>query len=214
MVSVGTSLIPFLEHNDANRALMGSNMQRQAVPLMLKQRPIVATGLECEVVYNNEYNIVSVSNAIVKYISKKRIIVHERIATRSRIENNKLLSQSFLVKKRKKLNILKYTKFARRTYNLKKSRSTNQGTNLYEECIVKKDEWVKKGQIITDGASSQGGKLSLGKNILVAYMPWKGYNFEDAIVISEQIVKNDTFTSIHIKKYKTFLISNETGEVR
>lgn len=216
MVSIGTSLIPFVEHNDANRALMGSNMQRQAVPLIKKQKPIVSTGLESIVIYNNEYNIISIFSGLVKYNNKKKIIVHENIEAKTTLNgsNGINLSQSFLEKKKKNLKLSKYKSFKKRIYKLKENRSTNQNTNLYEKSITLKDEWIKKGQILTDGASTNKGKLSLGRNVLVAYMPWTGYNFEDAIVISERLLKEETFTSIHIKKYKTFLIENETGGVK
>lgn len=214
IVSIGTSLIPFLEHNDANRALMGSNMQRQAVPLMIKQKPLVNTGIESIIVHNNSYNTICLQTGIIKYVSKKKLIVHENIKTKSRIDScQNDLSRLFLEKKKEKLGINTYVKFIKRTYKLKKMRPTIHHTILSENLIVKRNEWVKKTQILTDSTSSDKGKLSLGKNILIAYMPWKGYNFEDAIVISERLVRNDTFTSIHIKKYKTFLINNETGEV-
>lgn len=214
IVSIGTSLIPFLEHNDANRALMGSNMQRQAVPLIIKQKPIISTGLESIVIYNNEYNTISTSNGLVKYSSIKRIIIHEKIKTESKLDKNyNKLSQTFLEKKRKKIKVNKYNRFIKITYKLKQKRCTIQSTNLYEENSIKKNEWIINKQILTDGASTHKGKLCLGKNLLVAYMPWKGYNFEDSIVINETVIKNDVLTSIHIKKYKTFLINNETGEV-
>lgn len=214
IVSIGTSLIPFLEHNDANRALMGSNMQRQAVPLMIRQKPIVNTGIENAIVHNNAYNTTSLYAGIVKYKSNKKIIIHESIKTQSGIDfRDSDLSRLFIEKKKRNLKISLYQKFMKRTYKLKKRRSTIHNTTVYETSLVFKNEWVKKAQILTDSASSYEGRLALGKNILVAYMPWKGYNFEDAIVISERLVKNDIFTSVHIKKYKTFLINNETGEV-
>lgn len=192
---------------------MGSNMQRQAVPLMIKENPILSTGIENVIIHNNEYNTVSVSCGIVKYSSNKKIIIHESIKTKEKLDCNNKMSKCFLVKQKNKLKVINYVKYTKRTYKLKNKRSTSQNTSLYEESLIKKDQWIRKGQIITDGSSSYQGRLSLGKNILIAYMPWKGYNFEDAIVISERLVKSNIFTSIHIKKYKTFLINNETGEV-
>nr|YP_009538724.1 RNA polymerase beta subunit [Lepocinclis ovum]AYQ93716.1 RNA polymerase beta subunit [Lepocinclis ovum] len=212
IVSLGTSLIPFLEHNDANRALMGSNMQRQAVPLIKKEQPIISTGIENIVVHNNEYNILAYKTGLVKYSSSKKIVVHENIKTADKIDRILTLSKSFLVKIKKNKNVTHYSKFIKRTYKFKKSKSTNQNTYLYEKSLIKEGEWVKRGQLLTESASTDKSKLSLGKNILIAYLPWKGYNFEDAIVISEKLINKDVFTSIHIKKYKTFLVNNETGE--
>lgn len=190
-------------------------MQRQAIPLIIKERPTISTGLESLIIYNNEYNTISMSSGLVLYSNKKKIITHESIKTNLKIDNIKnILSKSFLTKKRKNIKVKNYNKFTRRTYKLKRNKSTIQNTSLYEKSIVKKNEWIKKNQILSDGASTIKGKLSLGKNLIVAYMTWKGYNFEDAIVVSETLVKNDLFSSIHIKKYKTFLINNETGEVR
>lgn len=214
ILSVGTSLIPFLEHNDANRALMGSNMQRQAVPLMIKEKQIVSTGIEKLIILNSEFNTQSVSTGIVRYASSKKVILHQNIKTKDKVDFSPCLTRSFIRKKKDKLKTKDYIKFKKKVYLLKEDRPTIQNTSLYERNIVKKGEWIKKGQIISDSSATKRGKLTLGKNLLVAYMPWKGYNFEDSVVISERLVHNNILTSVHIKKYKTFLMNNETGEVR
>lgn len=192
-------------------------MQRQAVPIIKKEKPIVCTGIENLISHNNEYNSCSINNGIVKFSGLKKIITHENIKATNKVDNllriNKL-SKSFIKKTEKQTNKQTYGKYIKRKYIFKKVRSSNQSIYLYEKSIVNRNEFIKKNQIITDGPSSLQGKLSLGRNILIAYMPWKGYNFEDAIVISERIKNSDLFTSLHIKKYKTYVIKNDTGEVR
>jgi DNA-directed RNA polymerase subunit beta len=204
MLALGSSLIPFLEHNDANRALMGSNMQRQALCLTKNEKCIVGTGLEQLVAHISDSNLISKNSGIIVYSSTKKIIVHKiKIICN---QNKKLFDK----KTKKNIN---YTKFTKRIYFLKKDKYSNQNTFLYQKNIVSVKSWIKKGQIIGESLGTKQGNLTIGKNILIAYLPWKGYNFEDAIVISEKLVKKNYFTSIHIKKYKIFLIENETGEV-
>jgi len=171
VVSVAASLIPFFEHDDANRALMGSNMQRQSVPLILSQKPIVGTGLENQIALNSGMTLNSQSSGIVHFVTANKIS----------IKNDK----------GKKL-----------TYKLQKYLRSNQQTCINHRPIVWKGEKIKSGQIITDGPAITSGELSLGQNVLVGYMPWQGYNFEDAILINERLVYDDIFTSIHIERYK------------
>jgi DNA-directed RNA polymerase subunit beta len=171
VVSVAASLIPFLEHDDANRALMGSNMQRQSVPLLLPQKPIVGTGLENQIAIDSGMTINAKSSGIVESVTANQIIVKN------------LLGQ--------KVN-----------YKLQKYLRSNQQTCINNRPIIWKGEKVKSGQILTDGPSISTSELALGQNVLVSYMPWQGYNFEDAILINERLVYDDIFTSIHIERYK------------
>jgi len=180
IASIAASLIPFLEHNDANRALMGSNMMRQAVPLVYPESPIVGTGLEGEVVRDSRLQIVAEGDGVIEYVDAKEIVVRY-----DHTEEEKFVSFEEDI----------------RRYNLIKYQKTNQNTSITLRPIVVKDQKVKEGQILTEGYGTQKGELALGKNLKVAFMPWKGYNFEDAIVISENVVKNDVFTSIHIEEH-------------
>jgi len=170
VVSVATSLIPFLEHDDANRALMGSNMQRQAVPLLRAEAPLVGTGVEDRVAFDSGEMTIATDEGEVAEVTGDRIYVKQ---------GNKRVE-----------------------YPLKKFVRSNQGTSLNQKPLVREGDMLKKGQVIADGPSTQDGELALGKNLLVAFMPWRGHNFEDAIVISERLVKDDILTSIHIEEYE------------
>ena len=172
IVSVGTSLIPFLEHDDANRALMGANMQRQAVPLVNTQRPAVGTGLEKRVALDSGMCMQASVAGLVEKVSGDAVDVRE--AETGRVIRHKLM---------------KYVR-------------SNQDTCLNQRPIVRSGQTVTKGQVLADGASTKEGELSLGKNVLVAFMPWEGYNFEDAVLISERLVRDEVFSSIHIEKYE------------
>lgn len=172
IVSVGTAMIPFLENDDANRALMGSNMQRQAVPLLMTEAPIVATGIEYKAAKDSGVCVVAKNDGIVKKVDAKSIV----------IEN-----------KDKNIDSYKLIKFT----------SSNQGTTINQRPIVQAGEKVKKGDVIADGPSTNLGEMSLGKNILVAFMTWEGYNYEDAILINERLVYEDVLTSIHIEEYES-----------
>jgi len=180
IASIAASLIPFLEHDDANRALMGSNMMRQAVPLIKPQAPIVGTGLEATVARDSRVLIASEGQGIVEHVDAKEIVIRY-----TRTDEEKLVSFDDDVK----------------TYRLQKFAKTNQSTCLNLNPIVKKGEKVKKGQLICEGYATRNGELALGRNLTVAFMPWKGYNFEDAIVISERVVRDDWFTSLHIDEF-------------
>lgn len=171
VVSVAASLIPFFEHDDANRALMGSNMQRQSVPLILPQKPIVGTGLENQIAIDSGMTLNAQSSGIVNFVTANKIVIKEN--------NGKKL-----------------------TYKLQKYLRSNQQTCINHRPIVWKGQKIKSGQILTDGPAITNSELSLGQNVLVGYMPWQGYNFEDAILISERLVYDDIFTSIHIERYK------------
>jgi len=188
--SISASLIPFLEHDDANRALMGSNMMRQAVPLMRPEAPIVGTGLERRVATDSRILINAEGNGIVDYVDSDKItIIYERT------DEERLVSFDEDAK----------------TYNLIKFRKTNQGTSINLHPIVKKGDHVTKGQVLCEGYATEKGELALGRNMKVAFMPWKGYNFEDAIVISEKVVREDIFTSIHIDEYSLDVRDTKLG---
>lgn len=171
VVSVAASLIPFFEHDDANRALMGSNMQRQSVPLILPQKPIVGTGLENQVAIDSGMTINAPISGIVDLVTADQIVLKDKLGRKSR-------------------------------YKLQKYQRSNQETCINHRPIVWKGERVKSGQILTDGPGIITSELALGQNVLVAYMPWQGYNFEDAILINERLVYEDIFTSIHIERYE------------
>ena len=190
IASISASLIPFLEHDDANRALMGSNMMRQAVPLLLPQSPIVGTGLEKQVASDSRVLINAESDGVVEYVDANEIIINY-----NRNKNEVLTSfESNTV-----------------TYKLTKFKKTNQGTCVNLKSIVSKGDKVSKGQVLCEGYATNNGELALGRNIQVAFMPWKGYNFEDAIVISEKVVRDDVFTSIHIDEYSIEVRDTKLG---
>ncbi len=180
IASIAASLIPFLEHDDANRALMGSNMMRQAVPLLRPDSPIVGTGLEETVVKDSRVLVTAESEGIVEYVDANEIVIKYL-----RSEDEQFVSFDDDIKR----------------YILPKFKKTNQNTSINLRPVVVKGEKIVKGQVLTEGYGTKGGELALGRNLMVAFMPWKGYNFEDAIVISENVVKDDIFTSIHIDEY-------------
>jgi len=188
--SISASLIPFLEHDDANRALMGSNMMRQAVPLMKPEAPIVGTGLERRVAKDSRILINAEGSGVVEYVDAREITIKY-----DRTENERLVGFDSDSK----------------TYNLIKFRKTNQGTSINLKPIVKKGDIVELGQVLCEGYATQNGELALGRNMKVAFMPWKGYNFEDAIVISERVVREDIFTSIHIDEYSLEVRDTKLG---
>ncbi|MEK7485112.1 MAG: DNA-directed RNA polymerase subunit beta, partial [Planctomycetota bacterium] len=175
LVGVSASLIPFLEHNDANRALMGSNMQRQAVPLLRTELPVVGTGMEKEVARNSGMVLVAEEDGVVQRVTATEIQIDERL------------------------------------YKLRKFTGLNERTCLNQKPIVRLGDSVKKGQVITDGAATHQGELALGRNVLVAFMTWDGYNFEDAVLVSEKLVKNDVYTSIHIDEFEIEIRETKLG---
>jgi len=191
IVGLSASLIPFLEHDDANRALMGSNMQRQAVPLLRPEAPIVGTGLEGKAARDARIQMHAEGNGIVEFVDANEIHV--------RYDRNDL---DRLVSFNDDLQIYKLTKFIK----------TNQATCINLRPAVKKGQKVKKGDFLTEGYATKDGELALGRNLLVAFMPWKGYNFEDAIVISEKVVREDLFTSVHIEEYELEVRDTKLGE--
>jgi DNA-directed RNA polymerase subunit beta len=190
IASIAASLIPFLEHDDANRALMGSNMQRQAVPLLRAEAPIVGTGLEGLVARDSRVLINAEGDGVVEYVDANEITIRY-----NRKENERLVSFEDDVK----------------TYQLTKFQKTNQSTCINLKPIVKKGQKVKRGQVLCEGYATQDGELALGRNLKVAFMPWKGNNFEDAIVISERVVREDIFTSLHIDEYSLEVRDTKRG---
>lgn len=180
IASIAASLIPFLEHDDANRALMGSNMMRQAVPLINSETAIVGTGIEKVVARDSRLLVIAEGDGVVEYVDANEIVIRY-----SRTEQEKFVSFDDDIKR----------------YKLPKFKKTNQNTCINLKPIVTKGEKVTNGQILTEGYGTKDGELALGRNLRVAFMPWKGYNFEDAIVISERVVRDDLFTSIHIDEY-------------
>ena len=190
IASISASLIPFLEHDDANRALMGSNMMRQAVPLLRPESPIVGTGLEKQVASDSRVLINAENDGLVEYVDAEKISIRYNFN-----ENQSLVNFDGNLK----------------SYNLIKFRKTNQGTCINLKPIVKKGDHVFKGQVLCQGYATESGELALGRNMKVAFMPWKGYNFEDAIVISEKVVRQDIFTSIHIDEYSLDVRDTKLG---
>ncbi len=180
IASIAASCIPFLEHDDANRALMGSNMMRQAVPLLNPEAPIVGTGIEADVAHDSRVLVMAEGDGVVEYVDAKKIVIRY-----SRDEMEKLVSFDDDVKE----------------YTLTKFRRTNQNTSINLRPIVRAGDKVTKGQPLCEGYGTQGGELALGRNLKVAFMPWNGYNYEDAIVINEKVVKEDWFTSVHIEEF-------------
>ena len=191
IVGVSASMIPFLENDDANRALMGSNMQRQAVPLIKPSSPIVGTGLEGKVAIDSRMLINAEGKGVVEYVDATEIVIRY-----DRSEEDQLVS----------------FEDNRKTYKLTKFKRTNQGTCINLKPIVRKGDRVKKGQILCDGYATERGELALGQNLKVAFMPWKGYNFEDAIVLSERVVREDIFTSLHIEHFEMDVRDTKLGE--
>ena len=187
LVSVAASLIPFLENDDANRALMGSNMMRQAVPLLKPESPLVGTGIESDVALDSGVTIVANRDGIVDKIDGKRIVIKATEET-------------------------DFTKSAVDIYNLQKFKRSNQNTCINQKPLVRVGDKVKSGDIIADGPSTKLGELALGKNVTVAFMPWQGYNFEDSILISERCVTDDVFTSVHIVEYEVMARDTKLGE--
>jgi DNA-directed RNA polymerase subunit beta len=194
IVSAAAALIPFLEHDDANRALMGSNMQRQAVPLLQPEAPVVGTGLEETIARDSRTIIVAERNGVVESVDGDSIVVLYDID-----ENSNEAIISFDDKRRVEY---KLTKFLR----------TNQDTCINQKPVVKEGQRFKRNDVLVDGCATDGGELALGRNILVAFMPWRGYNFEDAIIVSERIVSEDVFTSVHIEEFELQVRDTKRGE--
>ncbi|WDP89682.1 MAG: DNA-directed RNA polymerase subunit beta [Desulfobacter sp.] len=188
LVSVSASLIPFLENDDANRALMGSNMQRQAVPLIQSEAPLVGTGMEAVVARDSGVTIVAECDGIVVDVDSKRIVVKNEDPKDGKFD--------------KAVSIYNCTKFVR----------SNQNTCFNHRPIVEKGEFVKKGQVIADGPSTELGELALGKNVTVAFMPWDGYNYEDSILVSERLVKDAVYTSVHVEEFEVLARDTKLGK--
>jgi len=192
LVSVAASLIPFLEHDDANRALMGSNMQRQAVPCLRTAAPLIGTGIESHVARDSGATVVALRDGIVEQVDGARIVVKP-------VTGNEGDSRSILGAKPD-------------IYNLVKFQRSNQNTGLNQKPIVRVGDRVKRGDVIADGAATERGELALGQNVLVAFMPWQGYNFEDSILVSERIVREDVYTTIHIEEFECVARDTKLGK--
>ena len=190
IASVAASLIPFLEHDDANRALMGSNMMRQAVPLLRPEAPIVGTGLEGRAAADSKIMVIAEADGVIEFVDATQIIVRYDMT-----EDDRFVSFDPEVV----------------TYSLPKYTKTNQGTTVDLNPIVVKGQRVKKGEILSEGYATEDGELALGRNLMVAFMPWQGYNYEDAIVISERIVREDVFTSVHVDEYSLEVRDTKRG---
>jgi len=189
LVSASAALIPFLEHDDANRALMGSNMQRQAVPLVITEAPIVGTGMERIVGRDSRVTVMARHDGVIESVDASRIIL--------KYEEKKGHDESAT-----KIDVYKLLKFRR----------SNQDTCINQRVIVKEGDFVKKGDVLADGPSTDRGELALGKNIMVAFMPWRGYNYEDSVLINERLVKEDVFTSIHIEELECVVRDTKLGK--
>jgi DNA-directed RNA polymerase subunit beta len=185
IISISAALVPFLEHDDANRALMGSNMQRQAVPLIFTEPPVVGTGMEEKCAYDSGVLLKARRDGVVDYVDANRILIKPDVDKKARDE-----------------------------YVLVKYQRTNQDTCYTQRPVVKKGEKILKGQVVADGPATKDGELALGRNILAGFVPWNGYNYEDAILISERVVKEDMFTSIHIKEFQTEVRETKLGPER
>ncbi len=194
IVSAAAALIPFLEHDDANRALMGSNMQRQAVPLLRPEAPLVGTGMEKKIATDSKAVIIAEENGSVEFVDANKIIASYDI------NPNSIESLTTFVDKKSV------------TYNLTKFHGTNQETCVNQRPIVQQGQKISKGDVLADGTSTDHGELALGRNVLVAFMPWRGYNFEDAIIISERVVSEDVYTSIHIEEFELQVRETKRGE--
>ena len=194
IVSPAAALIPFLEHDDANRALMGSNMQRQAVPLLKPQNPIVGTGMEGRVARDSRSIIVAENSGVIEYVDSTKITVRYDINPNS-IEA-----------------ITSFNDVRRVTYSLIKFHGTNQETCINQKPYVVEGQKIEEGDVLADGQATEEGELALGRNVLVAFMPWRGYNFEDAIILSERLVKDDDFTSLHIEEFELQVRETKRGE--
>jgi len=197
IVSAAAALIPFLEHDDANRALMGSNMQRQAVPLLKPEAPLVGTGMEAKVARDSRTLVLSDLDGVVEKVSATEIVVRRDRSKGRRPPLEELID---------------FEDIDRVTYKLIKFQRTNQDTCINQRPVVREGQRVKKGDVLADGCATDGGELALGRNVLVAFMPWRGYNFEDAIVVSERLVMDDVYTSVHIEEFELQVRDTKRGE--
>jgi DNA-directed RNA polymerase subunit beta len=195
IVSPAASLIPFLEHDDANRALMGSNMQRQAVPLLIPDSPIVGTGVESRVAIDSGTLIIAEENGEISYVDSSKIVLKLDKTIKAEAGKERLMDDITEI-----------------TYDLMKYQRTNQDTCINQRPLISVGQKVKKGEILADGCATDKGELALGRNILVAFMPWMGYNFEDAIIMSDRIVRDDVYTSVHVEEFELQVRDTKRGE--
>ena len=214
MISLATSLIPFLEHDDANRALMGSNMQRQAVPILFAEKPLVGTGLEIQAARDSSTTLLAKKTGQVIYVDASEIIVKSS-SPRNGTNTMATPGRSGSASPNRHPGGTKPNepgKESFESYKLQNYWRSNQNTCLRQRPQVRQGEWVEKGDLLADGSATQHGEIALGKNILLAYMPWEGYNFEDAIVINERLVQEDIYTSIHIDRYDIEIRETQYGK--
>lgn len=190
-------------------------MQRQAVPVIKKEKAIVQTGLERSIAQSSESTLAAKNSGIIKFVSHSKIIAYEedQLIIKSKI-NRSLIEKSIKNIKLKRQKNLNRKNFKKRIYELETVKKSNQSTIMCQSSNVSKSQWVKKGQIIADGSGTYEGEITLGKNLLIGYIGWEGYNFEDAVVINKRLIEEDTLSSIHIKRYKIFLVNDNIGEVR
>ncbi|MBN1348908.1 DNA-directed RNA polymerase subunit beta [candidate division KSB1 bacterium] len=198
IVSAAAALIPFLEHDDANRALMGSNMQRQSVPLLKPEAPLIGTGMEAKIARDSRALTVAGSDAVVEKVDSSQIVLRKK-----QPQNTDPMALDAL---------LNFEEITREVYPLTKFKRTNQDTCINQKPGVQVGQEIKSGDVLADGCATEEGELALGRNVLVAFMPWRGYNFEDAIVISEKVVKEDVYTSIHIEEFELQVRDTKRGE--
>jgi DNA-directed RNA polymerase subunit beta len=210
-ISTATSLVPFFEHNDGNRTLMGSAMQRQAINIKGKEAAIVQTGLEKNIIKNSSFASINKKSGLIKFISKKKLILYTHQSDKKMKINNTSMEKKIKLKLNDKTKLLKTRK---NFYSLKDNLISHQNTYIEKFVSHTKGKWIKKGEILNEEKKKNKAKLTIGKNLLIGYMIWEGYNFEDAIVVNQRLQEEGIFTSNYIKKHRTFLIKNEIGKVR
>lgn len=213
VTSVGVAMIPFLEHNDGNRALMGSSMQKQAIALINKEKPLIETGYETKVILESSSIIRLNNSSLMKYQSTTKIILVENKLNK---QNLKKIPYNISFEKKQKKNLIfnDNLKKKKKVFILEEFRKTNQKMYINQKPRAKIMKWIKKGTMLNDNSYIENGKLCLGRNFLIAYMPFEGYNFEDAIILNKKLIEKEELTSKHIKKYLTFILNNEMGVVR
>lgn len=215
MISIGASLIPFIEHNDANRALMGASMLQQSITIKGRENAIVETGMEKEILKNSTISEISNKSGLINFSSKKKLrIIRNFIPRTLKIDNKSIYAKIKNKLKEKSTIPTEHYKKERKILLNETENKSNQKIYNTKNFLKHKNEWIKKGEIIKNESENKKAKLKLGKNLLTAYICWDGYNFEDAIILNETLKTNDRLTSTYLKTYKTFIINNRIGRVR